>query len=113
MLQPVRSVDFLSTPRHVHIDYNLVPNYILIYICLWAAITLFCQGRNPMRIINLIVKVSADGTYQRKTLPQVTYLTMTFVRSMIVGQASLELAKASTIATRYSAVRHQTANSKG
>lgn len=38
---------------------------------------------------------------------KLTYGTMVFIRSMIVGQSALALAKSCTIAIRYSAVRHQ------
>lgn len=38
---------------------------------------------------------------------KLTYGTMVFIRSMIVGQSALALSKASTIAIRYSVVRHQ------
>ncbi|XP_048103261.1 peroxisomal acyl-coenzyme A oxidase 1 isoform X2 [Alosa alosa] len=52
-------------------------------------------------------KVEPDGTYHKPPSSKLTYGTMVFIRSMIVGESSRALAKASTIAIRYSAVRHQ------
>lgn len=58
-------------------------------------------------------QVSRDGEFTRQAIPQVTYLTMTLIRMMIVLGSADDIAMAATIATRYSAVRRQTANSKG
>uniref|UniRef100_A0A6Q2ZCK1 Acyl-coenzyme A oxidase n=1 Tax=Esox lucius TaxID=8010 RepID=A0A6Q2ZCK1_ESOLU len=52
-------------------------------------------------------KVDADGTYTKPPRDKLTYGTMVFIRSMIVGEAGLALSKACTIAIRYSAVRRQ------
>uniref|UniRef100_A0A674NME6 Acyl-coenzyme A oxidase n=1 Tax=Takifugu rubripes TaxID=31033 RepID=A0A674NME6_TAKRU len=52
-------------------------------------------------------KVEPDGTYVKPPSAKLTYGTMVFIRSMIVGQSALALAKSCTIAIRYSAVRHQ------
>uniref|UniRef100_A0A8C7CNS9 Acyl-coenzyme A oxidase n=1 Tax=Oncorhynchus kisutch TaxID=8019 RepID=A0A8C7CNS9_ONCKI len=52
-------------------------------------------------------KVEADGTYVKPPSAKLTYGTMVFIRSMIVGEASSALAKSCTIAIRYSSVRHQ------
>ncbi|KAL1006051.1 hypothetical protein UPYG_G00067240 [Umbra pygmaea] len=52
-------------------------------------------------------KVEADGTYVKPPSDKLTYGTMVFIRSMIVGEAGRALAKSCTIAIRYSAVRHQ------
>uniref|UniRef100_H3BZB4 Acyl-coenzyme A oxidase n=1 Tax=Tetraodon nigroviridis TaxID=99883 RepID=H3BZB4_TETNG len=51
-------------------------------------------------------KVEPDGTYVKPPSAKLTY-GMVFIRSMIVGQSALALAKSCTIAIRYSAVRHQ------
>uniref|UniRef100_A0AAQ5WYK7 Acyl-coenzyme A oxidase n=1 Tax=Amphiprion ocellaris TaxID=80972 RepID=A0AAQ5WYK7_AMPOC len=52
-------------------------------------------------------KVEPDGSYVKPPSAKLTYGTMVFIRSMIVGASAVALAKASTIAIRYSAVRHQ------
>ncbi|XP_038834663.1 peroxisomal acyl-coenzyme A oxidase 1-like isoform X2 [Salvelinus namaycush] len=52
-------------------------------------------------------KVEADGTYVKPPSAKLTYGTMVFIRSMIVGEAAHALAKSCTIAIRYSSVRHQ------
>ncbi|KAM9491234.1 peroxisomal acyl-coenzyme A oxidase 1 isoform 1-T1 [Salvelinus alpinus] len=52
-------------------------------------------------------KVEADGTYVKPPSDKLTYGTMVFIRSMIVGEAGRALAKSCTIAIRYSSVRHQ------
>ncbi|XP_063052383.1 peroxisomal acyl-coenzyme A oxidase 1 isoform X1 [Engraulis encrasicolus] len=52
-------------------------------------------------------KVEADGTYHKPPSSKLTYGTMVFIRSMIVGESARALSKACTIAIRYSAVRHQ------
>ncbi|XP_010746626.2 peroxisomal acyl-coenzyme A oxidase 1 isoform X2 [Larimichthys crocea] len=52
-------------------------------------------------------KVEPDGTYVKPPSAKLTYGTMVFIRSMIVGESARSLAKACTIAIRYSAVRHQ------
>ncbi|XP_073325707.1 peroxisomal acyl-coenzyme A oxidase 1 isoform X1 [Pagrus major] len=52
-------------------------------------------------------KVEPDGTYVKPPSAKLTYGTMVFIRSMIVGESARALAKACTIAIRYSAVRHQ------
>uniref|UniRef100_A0A671YGZ3 Acyl-coenzyme A oxidase n=1 Tax=Sparus aurata TaxID=8175 RepID=A0A671YGZ3_SPAAU len=52
-------------------------------------------------------KVEPDGTYKKPPSAKLTYGTMVFIRSMIVGESARALSKASTIAIRYSAVRHQ------
>lgn len=48
-----------------------------------------------------------DGTYVKPVSNKLTYGTMVFIRSFLVGEAARTLAKACTIAIRYSAVRHQ------
>lgn len=52
-------------------------------------------------------KVEPDGTYVKPPSSKLTYGTMVFIRSLIVGSSGSALAKACTIAIRYSAVRHQ------
>ncbi|XP_070712603.1 peroxisomal acyl-coenzyme A oxidase 1 isoform X2 [Pempheris klunzingeri] len=52
-------------------------------------------------------KVEPDGTYVKPPSAKLTYGTMVFIRSMIVGESARALAKSCTIAIRYSAVRHQ------
>ncbi|RXN15803.1 peroxisomal acyl-coenzyme A oxidase 1 isoform X1 [Labeo rohita] len=52
-------------------------------------------------------KVEPDGTYVRPPSDKLTYGTMVFIRSMIVGESARALSKSCTIAIRYSAVRHQ------
>lgn len=53
------------------------------------------------------VQVKPDGTYVKPVSNKLTYGTMVFVRSFLVGEAARSLSKACTIAIRYSAVRHQ------
>lgn len=48
-----------------------------------------------------------DGTYVKPPSSKLTYGTMVFIRSIIVGESARALAKSCTIAIRYSAVRHQ------
>ncbi|XP_063739383.1 peroxisomal acyl-coenzyme A oxidase 1 isoform X1 [Eleginops maclovinus] len=52
-------------------------------------------------------KVEPDGTYVKPPSAKLTYGTMVFIRSLIVGESARSLSKASTIAIRYSSVRHQ------
>lgn len=52
-------------------------------------------------------KVEPDGTYVKPVSDKLTYGTMVFIRSMIVGDSARSLSRACTIAIRYSAVRHQ------
>ncbi|XP_067860478.1 peroxisomal acyl-coenzyme A oxidase 1 isoform X2 [Heptranchias perlo] len=52
-------------------------------------------------------KVMPDGTYMKPPSDKLTYGTMVFVRSMIVGDSARALSQACTIVIRYSAVRHQ------
>ncbi|XP_066560328.1 peroxisomal acyl-coenzyme A oxidase 1 isoform X1 [Amia ocellicauda] len=52
-------------------------------------------------------KVEPDGTYLKPPSDKLTYGTMVFIRSLIVGESARALAKSCTIAIRYSAVRHQ------
>ncbi|XP_067403689.1 peroxisomal acyl-coenzyme A oxidase 1 isoform X2 [Emydura macquarii macquarii] len=52
-------------------------------------------------------KVEPDGTYVKPLSDKLTYGTMVFIRSLIVGDSARALSKACTIAIRYSSVRHQ------
>ncbi|XP_060774936.1 peroxisomal acyl-coenzyme A oxidase 1 isoform X2 [Neoarius graeffei] len=52
-------------------------------------------------------KVQPDGTYVKPPSDKLTYGTMVFIRSLIVGDSAVALSKSCTIAIRYSAVRHQ------
>ncbi|KAL4648029.1 peroxisomal acyl-coenzyme A oxidase 1 isoform X1 [Arapaima gigas] len=52
-------------------------------------------------------KVEPDGTYKKPPSDKLTYSTMVFIRSMIVGESARALSKACTIVIRYSTVRHQ------
>ncbi|XP_021067403.1 peroxisomal acyl-coenzyme A oxidase 1 isoform X2 [Mus pahari] len=59
---------------------------------------------------NMLMKyaqVKPDGTYVKPLSNKLTYGTMVFVRSFLVGNAAQSLSKACTIAIRYSAVRRQ------
>jgi acyl-CoA oxidase len=59
--------------------------------------------------------VSPDGTYNPPPASnaKASYATMVFVRATIVEEAGWVLARSATIATRYSAVRRQTAPRPG
>ncbi|XP_078510687.1 peroxisomal acyl-coenzyme A oxidase 1-like isoform X2 [Lissotriton helveticus] len=52
-------------------------------------------------------KVEPNGTYVKPVSAKLTYGTMVFIRSLIVGESARCLSRACTIAIRYSAVRHQ------
>ncbi|CAG9796946.1 unnamed protein product [Diatraea saccharalis] len=52
-------------------------------------------------------QVLKDGTYVKSKSTKLTYGTMMLIRVMIVSDAAYEISRAVTIATRYSAVRHQ------
>ncbi|RUP48569.1 acyl-CoA dehydrogenase/oxidase [Jimgerdemannia flammicorona] len=52
-------------------------------------------------------KISRDGVYSQPLHDKLSYATMVSVRTNIVENSSGSLAKAMTIAIRYSAVRHQ------
>lgn len=59
---------------------------------------------------NMLMKLSEvlpNGNYIKRENPILTYFTMMFVRTTILKQASLYMAKIATIAIRYSAVRRQ------
>ncbi|KAG8446156.1 hypothetical protein GDO86_013855 [Hymenochirus boettgeri] len=68
----------------------------------------FDRVRIPRK--NMLMKhaqVEPDGTYVKPVSDKLTYGTMVFIRSMIVGDSARSLSRACTIAIRYSAVRHQ------
>ncbi|KAK2765524.1 hypothetical protein FQN54_008378 [Arachnomyces sp. PD_36] len=52
-------------------------------------------------------RVLRDGTYIKPPHDKLTYSTMLYVRTLIVGVSAFKLAQAATIATRYSIVREQ------
>ncbi|XP_069056300.1 peroxisomal acyl-coenzyme A oxidase 1 isoform X3 [Pleurodeles waltl] len=59
---------------------------------------------------NMLMKyaqVKPNGTYVKPVSAKLTYGTMVFIRSLIVGESARCLSRACTIAIRYSAVRHQ------
>ncbi|XP_059903004.1 peroxisomal acyl-coenzyme A oxidase 1 isoform X1 [Gadus macrocephalus] len=59
---------------------------------------------------NMLMKyaqVKPDGSYVKPLSSKLTYGTMVFIRSLIVGNAGTMLSQCCTIAIRYSAVRHQ------
>ncbi|XP_030208206.1 peroxisomal acyl-coenzyme A oxidase 1 isoform X1 [Gadus morhua] len=59
---------------------------------------------------NMLMKyaqVKPDGSYVKPLSSKLTYGTMVFIRSLIVGNAGIVLSQCCTIAIRYSAVRHQ------
>ncbi|XP_028031482.1 probable peroxisomal acyl-coenzyme A oxidase 1 [Bombyx mandarina] len=69
-------------------------------------------GFNKVRIprTNLLMKnaqVLKDGTYVKAKSEKLTYGTMVLIRVLIVTDMAYELARASTVAVRYSVVRHQ------
>lgn len=67
--------------------------------------------RNAMLMKN--AKVTEDGTFIEPKAKKAAYGTMVLIRSQIVAGASLTLAKAVTIAVRFSAVRRQTTTEEG
>ncbi|MEQ2169243.1 hypothetical protein GOODEAATRI_023104 [Goodea atripinnis] len=61
----------------------------------------------PLPEASCVHQVEPDGTYVNPPSSKLTYGTMVFIRSMIVGESARAIAKSCTIAIRYSAVRHQ------
>lgn len=61
--------------------------------------------RDAMLMANAQIK--EDGSFVRAPDSLLLYSTMVFVRSTLASDMTFFLAKAATIATRYSAVRHQ------
>ncbi|KAJ3170468.1 hypothetical protein HDU87_008762 [Geranomyces variabilis] len=69
---------------------------------------LFDHYRIPRKnLLRRFCQVSADGTYTRSLSEKLSYGTLVFIRSVIVSTAYRSLARAATVATRYSAVRRQ------
>lgn len=58
-------------------------------------------------------RVEEDGTYIEPPNKRLAYGTMVYIRAGMVSQVAKSLAVASTIAVRYSAVRHQTESKPG
>ncbi|VVC95919.1 unnamed protein product [Leptidea sinapis] len=56
---------------------------------------------------NMLMKYNQDGTFKSNPNSKLTYGTMVYVRVTIVFGAATQLARAVTIAVRYSAVRRQ------
>ena len=68
----------------------------------------FNQYRIPLfNILSKYVQVDENGNYSKPPHDKLSYGTMVFVRAMIIVGAASTLAKAVTIAVRYSAVRKQ------
>ena len=66
------------------------------------------QLMNMVGIIILFLPIFVqDGTYIKPQNDKLAYGTMVFVRVAICHDACRQLQRAVTIATRYSAVRHQ------
>lgn len=60
-----------------------------------------------MQMMMRYAQVDADGTFTSSPAAVLSYLTMLHVRVLISKQSSMFLTLATTIATRFSAVRHQ------
>ncbi|KAI8917510.1 acyl-CoA dehydrogenase/oxidase [Powellomyces hirtus] len=72
---------------------------------------LFDKVRIPREnMLMRFARVEPDGTYVRPPSSKLSYGTMVMVRANIVDNAATNLARATTIATRYSAVRRQFTN---
>ncbi|KAF4159240.1 hypothetical protein CNMCM6069_002332 [Aspergillus lentulus] len=73
------------------------------------AYMLFDNFRIPhSAFLSRYAKVDPEtGTYSKPAIPAVVYGTMTYVRSLIVHQSRLSLARAVTIAVRYTTIRRQ------
>ena len=56
---------------------------------------------------NISQQVLEDGTFVEPKNDRLVYGSMTLIRTGIVGECGKALAKAATIATRFSHVRHQ------
>lgn len=69
---------------------------------------LFDHFRVPKSaLLNRYVNVSDEGVFQQKGHLAVVYGTMTYVRANIIMHARLVMARAVTVAVRYSAIRRQ------
>ncbi|KAJ5527825.1 fatty-acyl coenzyme A oxidase (Pox1) [Penicillium frequentans] len=73
------------------------------------AYMLFDQFRIPhSALLSRYAKIDpSTGNYSKPKIPAVVYGTMTYVRSLIVFQSRLALARAVTIAVRYTSIRRQ------
>lgn len=67
--------------------------------------------RNQMLMKN--AQVQPDGTYIEPKSDKLTYGTMVFVRVMVIDMVAFNVARAATIAVRYSAVRRQSEIERG
>jgi acyl-CoA oxidase len=69
---------------------------------------LFDHHRVPKSaLLSRYIDVTDDGTFTRHGHPAVVYGSLTFVRANIIMHARLVLARAVTVAVRYSAIRRQ------
>lgn len=74
----------------------------------------FTQHRIPR--LNMLMKhanVSVDGKFEKTGNDVIMYASMLLLRASLCVYGNLLLTNSTTIAIRYSAVRHQTANEKG
>jgi acyl-CoA oxidase len=85
------------------------------YITMDNAYVLFDNYRIPhSALLSRHAKVDPDtGAYSKPKVRALIYGSMTFSRSVIVMQARMVLARAVTIAIRYSAIRHQFSDRDG
>lgn len=92
---------------------ELLKKYLFnLVICIdtWCCWWLYGYRINTFQVglqYDSVHQVEPDGTYVKPPSTKLTYGTMVFIRSMIVADSARALAKSSTIAIRYSAVRHQ------
>lgn len=129
----LRAVSFSSQPCHAHhalhlsacglLEYRLFRDCFVTYSILMSINNsssqlllrnLLCSyhdslptNTNKGNETCLCPQVQPDGTYLKPPSDKLTYGTMVFIRSMIVGESAMALSKSCTIAIRYSAVRHQ------
>ncbi|KAL2818533.1 acyl-CoA dehydrogenase/oxidase C-terminal [Aspergillus granulosus] len=79
------------------------------YATIDNAYMLFDNFRIPhSALLSRYAKVDPEtGIYSKPAIPAVVYGTMTYVRSLIVHQSRMGLARAVTIAVRYTSIRRQ------
>lgn len=61
----------------------------------------------------MLMQVEPDGTYTKPPVDKIAYGSMVMIRAGLVSTMANSLARAVTIATRYSIVRRQTQNRPG
>ncbi|KAF9312334.1 hypothetical protein BGZ91_006559 [Linnemannia elongata] len=64
-------------------------------------------GAHPFLMLMRFSQVSKEGVYSKPIHPKLAYGGMTAVRTTLINHSALSMARAVTIATRYSAVRRQ------